>query len=59
MSDVLGDDGDNAEGLDFDFDGARSTEGTVLEVKITREVIRDSEPSESDLKGDVESALSV
>ncbi len=37
--------------------GARSAEGTVLEVKITREVIHDSNPSESDLKGDVDGGL--
>ena len=54
---MLGDDGDDTE--DLDLDGARSTEGTVLEVKITREVIRDSEPSESDWKDDVEGALGV
>ncbi|KAM5542952.1 hypothetical protein V8D89_003336 [Ganoderma adspersum] len=55
VSDVLHDDGDDQEGLD----GAKSTEGTVLEVKITQEVIDDAEPepSESDLKGDVDGAL--
>ena len=46
-----------------DRDGAKSTEGTVLEVKITQEVIDDAEPepsaSELDLKGDVDGALRV
>ena len=44
-----------------DRDGAKSTEGTVLEVKITQEVIDDAEPepSESDLKGDADGALRV
>ena len=58
-SDVLHGYGDDQE----DRDGAKSTEGTVLEVKITQEVIDDAEPepsaSELDLKGDVDGALRV
>ncbi|KAI1785193.1 hypothetical protein LXA43DRAFT_976344 [Ganoderma leucocontextum] len=44
-----------------ELEGPRSAEGTVLEVKITQEVICDSEPSDSalNLKGDVEGGLSV